>query len=234
MIDAGTLEKLRAGDDGAWRDFVRDYGPVIFSVAHRLRLEGPDRDDLFQEACLACYRSVHTVQDPRRLSSWVFAVAYHLGVDILRRRSQGATQRVPGDPIDTVSLPAAVAPDALESLEEMEQLALLWDALEHLEPRCQELLRSLYLEDPPMSYAEAASRIGVPIGSVGPTRLRCLERLLKTYKALSKRPPAPSTGRSRAREIPAPGGDPAHLRTKGPRPGRRSSATQGRKGNDLP
>ncbi len=226
------LDRLRAAEDPAWREFLQEYGPLILAAAHCLRLEAEAREDLFQEACVACLRSIHTVRDERRLSSWVYSVAYHLGIDQLRRERARPTE--PLDEGETAAPPAEATADALKGLERLERIALVRDALAHLEPRCQDILRALYLEDPPLSYRAAAEQLSLPIGSLGPTRLRCLEKLQKAYKSVSDRPGAASTRRSRAREIADSGGDPALPRTMGPRSGRSSTATAGGKGNDLP
>jgi RNA polymerase sigma factor (sigma-70 family) len=164
---------------------------LIHAVAARLGFEGADREDLFQEACLVTLDSIDSLRDPRRLNSWVYTIAYRLGIDALRRRR-------PEIPLEGLSEVEASRPpgEAIErEMERLEEISLLLDAVAQLDQRCLNLLSALHLDDPPLSYAAAAERLGMPIGSIGPTRARCLGRLRALMKKLSGRPPVPSVNR---------------------------------------
>jgi len=191
-MDPKTLvEGLSRGDDAAWRAFLLTYGRLIYAVAKRFSRDGVDPDDLFQETCLRALRSVKTLKNPDRIGSWIYTTAYRLGVDALRR----AHPEVGAEPLATFDLmrqegQLPAGPD--EGLERLEATAQLMDALGVLDERCRRLLTALYLEDPAPSYAEIGSREGMPIGSIGPTRARCLFKLKNLLGGLSNAPFDPS------------------------------------------
>jgi RNA polymerase sigma factor (sigma-70 family) len=177
------VEAMAAGDARAWRAFMDAYGRLVYAVASRFALRGVDRDDLFQETCLKAFQSLHTLQRPERLASWVYTIAYRLGVDALRRL------RFEHNPGDIERIAGGESPGPLEGLERLEEVARLQDALGLLDERCRQLLAALYLEDQPRPYAEISREQRMPVGSIGPTRARCLEKLKKAFEELSKQPP---------------------------------------------
>jgi len=168
------LARLAAGDEAAWREFLRDYGALIYDVPSKLGLYGDDREDVFQNVCIAVYRSIGSLRDPARLATWLYGVAYRQSVNILRRRGR----ELPLETEDGVEreFPSAEPPPD-HMLEDFERAGQLRDALETLDPRCRRLLTAIYLEDPAWSYNEIAERFAMPIGSIGPTRARCLKKL---------------------------------------------------------
>ena len=191
-MDARSLaEGLTRGDDAAWRAFLATYGRLIYAVASRFSLRGLDPDDLFQETCIRAHQSIHTLQSPQRLGSLIYTIAYRLGVDALRReRSETGVEDL--EALETARQVAHQAPGPDQALERLEAIARLMDALGGLEERCRRLLTSLYLEEPPPSYVEIGEREGMPVGSIGPTRARCLKKLKIVIGGLSGDPADPS------------------------------------------
>jgi RNA polymerase sigma factor (sigma-70 family) len=169
------VAELKAGDEQAWDRFIADYGGTILAVASRFNLSHDDREDLFQNTCLSAVRSIQTLRNPARLSSWVYSIAYRLVVDMLRRRRGTSLERHGGGnpPIASAAQGASVE----DSLVWAQEIARLHEALGRLEDRCRRLLRALYLCDQPLSYLEIARREGIPVGSIGPTRARCLKKM---------------------------------------------------------
>ncbi|MCK4414609.1 MAG: sigma-70 family RNA polymerase sigma factor [Candidatus Eisenbacteria sp.] len=185
---------LKAGEESAWRLFIQDYGRMIYAVATRLGLAGPERDDLFQEACLSVLESIHTLRHPRRLASWVYIVTYRLGIDAIRRRRPEAP--VEDWAVLLESNPTAVIePTALGDLERLEEIAQVLDCLAEMDQRCRSLLQALYLEEPRPTYEEISRHQGIPMGSIGPTRARCLEKLGNLLQDLSGEGAKPSSRR---------------------------------------
>jgi RNA polymerase sigma factor (sigma-70 family) len=92
---------------------------------------------------------------------------------------------------------ADLEPDFVREVESLEQNAAVVDAVGLMDERCRQLLSWLYLEADPLSYTEISERAGIPIGSIGPTRARCLEKLKKQIFPLSSAGPGASTSRSR-------------------------------------
>lgn len=168
------LAKLAAGDESAWRLFLRDYGALIYDVPAKLGLHGDDREDVFQNVCVAVYRSIGTLRDPARLATWLYGVAYRQSVNVLRRR--GREVPIEGEDGTEREFPSPW-PGADQVLSGLEEAGRLRDALEVIDERCRRLLTAIYLEDPAWSYLEISERFAMPVGSIGPTRARCLRKL---------------------------------------------------------
>jgi RNA polymerase sigma factor (sigma-70 family) len=178
---AELVEALRGGDERAWRTLVDDYGRLIYSVAARSGLDAADRDEVFQSTCLIAVRSIDGLRDPTRLSSWLYGIAYRLSAEVHRRRRRIGSELDVDDERLRASLETrSDAPgDALERLEETGRLL---DALAAIDARCGALVRILYLEEPRPPYEEIGERLGMPVGSIGPTRARCLDKLRRALE----------------------------------------------------
>jgi RNA polymerase sigma factor (sigma-70 family) len=185
------VDGLITGDEQAWRRFVAEYGGVIYAVATGFGFSEADRDDLFQNTCLTAVRSIHTLRDSSRLSSWIYSVAYRLAIDTRRRQRGISLEDLAGESHELPGM--TVDPTITEALQRIEEAAQLHDALERLDPRCRRLLKALYLEEPQPGYAEISKRERMPIGSIGPTRARCLKKIRKLLEEISNTPPDPST-----------------------------------------
>lgn len=168
---------------GSWDEFIRRYADLIYSTILRVDLDRSDQEDAFQSTVFAIYRSLDGLRDRRSLVPWIVGIAYRQGMDRLRRRFRA--RQVPLDPgsgpenteIDPAD--AAEAPDEVRlRLERAQQVR---DAMAHLPERCRRLIRILFFEDPPLDYTEVARREGIPIGSIGPTRARCIARLRRVF-----------------------------------------------------
>ena len=196
-----VIAGLIAGDEAAWRRFVREQGGLIHAVAFSFGLSDADREDLFQSACLAAVRSITTLRDPTRLSSWVYTLTYRLAIDTHRKGRELPLSDLPDPNVPMEAL--RLEPTVAEDLVRLEEIARLRDAIGLLDPRCRRLLEALYLEDPPPSYLEISGRDGIPVGSIGPTRARCLAKVRILLEELSNASLRPSTNRTpEAREKP--------------------------------
>ncbi len=173
---AGCLEN----SPGAWEEFIRRYGNLIYSTLMRLGLDPDAREESFQSAAVAIYRSMPRLRDSGRLVPWIIRIAYRQGVDQIRSRTR--SKETPLDALTESSLhreamplgDEADPPDELRVRLERAQLAA--EILEGLGERCRRLLTMLFCERPAPAYGEIARREGIPPGSIGPTRARCLEK----------------------------------------------------------
>lgn len=185
---ARLVAALSQHDEDAWRHFLAEHGPLIRSILARFAFDPATREDLFQEACLSILRSAKKLRDPERFTSWIYSITYRLAIDTRRRRKPAASlDEMPED-----RLPASEEdrePGFVREIENLELAARTIDAIRALDSRCRNLLTALYLEDPPASYQEVSRRQGLPLGSIGPTRARCLEKLRESVFPLSKPPP---------------------------------------------
>jgi RNA polymerase sigma factor (sigma-70 family) len=170
------------GDEAAWRALVGRYSGLVWSVARAFRLEGQDAADVFQTTWLRLAEHIARLKDPDRVGAWLATVARR---ECLRNIRAGARSVSTGDILTFDLLPPGRGPvdpvsEAVLAAEQERQdaarAAALWEALDGLSGRCRELLRVL-MAAPPPSYAEVAAALDMPVGSIGPTRARCLQRL---------------------------------------------------------
>lgn len=171
------LRACLRGEEEAWRLFLDRYGDLIFSVALRTGASPADAEEIYQSAVLAIYQKIGTLQDHEKLVSWIAGVARRQALYYLRKRSREAPQ--PDEGLDDVRDPAPLMQSELESLQRGQ---FLREAFETLRAVCRDLLASLYMTDPIPSYEEVSRSLGIPIGSIGPTRARCLDALRRTLE----------------------------------------------------
>jgi RNA polymerase sigma factor (sigma-70 family) len=185
--DADLLRLCRDGDEGAWRSLVERYGALILSVPRRYGLKSAQAEDVFSEVCLALVRALPSIRDPQALPQWLIRTATRATWELTRKARAEP-------PPDLPPLTGAAPPEAFVALLEEEQLVR--EGLRSIPARCRKLLEILYFRAPALSYDEVAERMGVPRGSLGPTRRRCLEKLraflaprLGEVSGVAERPP---------------------------------------------
>ena len=164
------VARARAGDDRAWTALTDRYTNLLWSVARAMRLDRADAADAVQTTWLRLVERLDSVREPAQLAGWLVTTLRRECLATLRRSSRVRTGAQTWD-----DLPAAVDP-LDEGLLREERDVALWQAFGRLAERCQELLRVL-MADPAPSYAEVAQALGVPVGSIGPSRQRCLKSL---------------------------------------------------------
>lgn len=190
------VAQLIAGEAEAWVRFTREFHPLIRTVASRVGLRGEDREDVVQKVCFIAVRHIHALRDPEKLASWVYGVARRVSIDHRR----GAPRELVVEDLEALadaSLDGRTEPEVEARLARARRAAELQDALSLLDPRCQRLLRSLYLDDPPATYDQISEREAMPVGSIGPTRGRCMEKLTRLFLEVSPEPPAPTRSERR-------------------------------------
>jgi RNA polymerase sigma factor (sigma-70 family) len=165
------VESARAGDAAAWDALVGRYLPLVTAVIRRLRLSPADADDVNQTVWLRLVEHLDALREPRALPGWLATTARHEGLRLIKRRARD----LPVDPAGaTFDTPDDVDPgDAL--VQDLRSHALREAMLDLSEQRRELLL--LLLTDPPLSYDDISCRLGIPRGSIGPTRARALEQL---------------------------------------------------------
>lgn len=181
VIDADQLvRRAAAGDRTAWERLVDQYSRLIWAMTRDFKLAESDAADVVQVTWLRLLEHIDRIEHPDRLGSWLATTARH---ECLRQLA--AARRVMPVQHDDVSLSTAVAhePDVDERMLADERALAVRQAVSVLPFHSQQLLE-LLMADPPLPYAEISDRLGVPIGSIGPTRGRCLERLRLLLQAV--------------------------------------------------
>jgi RNA polymerase sigma factor (sigma-70 family) len=172
----GWVQAAVAGDARAWDRLVDRYAGLVWSVCRAHRLSAEDAADVSQLTWLRLLENLDRIRDPQRLAGWLATTCRRECLAFLRR-SRPATP-VGDEHLDRLLGGSAAADRAVLAAD---QNATLWQAFLRLSEWCQRVLRALVLdaEDGPPSYRLVAAELQVPVGSLGPTRARCLSQLRK-------------------------------------------------------
>ena len=173
--DPRLIQACLAGDEAAWSELVEKYQRLVLSVARKCGLSDTDADDVFQIVFTILYRRLEALTDQTRLSSWLITTTYR---ESWRFRKGGEAQTLPDEAVEDTGTP----PEDLVAQAERE--GLVREAMTQIDERCRELLIALFLSAGTPSYDEIATRFGMPIGSIGPTRARCFKKLEAILVAL--------------------------------------------------
>ena len=172
-VVTGLVTRARNGERQAWDALVERYAPLIWSICRRHQLKAAGAAAAAQNVWLKLVDQLDKIRDPAALPGWLATTT---------RRECRRIARTARRPCDAGYAPAAgTIPDdhaqaAGQDLLAAERHAALREAFGQLPPGCQQLL-ALLIEDPALSYAEISARLGIPIGSIGPSRRRCLDKL---------------------------------------------------------
>lgn len=163
-----------AGDERAWRMLVARYRGLVWSVVNSYRLEGADAADVVQTTWLRLVQHIGRIHQPPALGGWLVTTARRECLRALRLAGRE-------QPTDEQYLEMAGPPesDPQAHVVSAETDRVLWESVDRLPPRCRNLLR-LLMADPRPSYRDISASLNMPIGSIGPSRARCLACLRRT------------------------------------------------------
>ncbi len=174
--EPALLRACIAGDNSAWKELVERYERLIFSIPRRYGLEREVSQDIFQEVFSILFLQLPRIKRQSGLPKWFITTTHRVCRQWLRQ-----AQRSSGKYAELVEAPAPPP-----------ELVLLWErrqhvreALRRLGGRCEELLMALYTNQP-VSYEDVARRLGMPLGSIGPMRARCLQKLMDVLRTLDR------------------------------------------------
>ncbi len=166
--DAELIKRCIAGDEEAWEFLVMRYNRLIFSVALSICHDRDVAADMLQQVYLEMYQKLGDLRDTDKLPGWLSTIARRKTYNHLR--SVGLTDELSDDdrPVE-----------ATDDLVRLERQHLLERALDQMADRCRRLIELLYLSPTEPSYNEISVELGMPVASIGPTRIRCLNKLRK-------------------------------------------------------
>ncbi|GAA2393700.1 sigma-70 family RNA polymerase sigma factor [Dactylosporangium salmoneum] len=167
-----ALIEASDGNQRAWDLIVSRYSGLVWATVRGFRLGDADAADVFQGTWFRLVEKLHQIRDGDGLGAWLATTARNEAIDLLRRRGRES----PAEFDDRLVEVSSTAGLPEESVLREEEDRLLWQAVQRLPARCSRLLRAMGA-DPAPSYAELAAALGMPIGSIGPTRARCLAAL---------------------------------------------------------
>jgi RNA polymerase sigma factor (sigma-70 family) len=178
--DQQLLMACRRGEEPAWEMLVRRYQRLIYAVPQRAGLDPDAAAEVFQEVFTTLVQKLDQIEQPERLHAWLVTTARRKTWRMISRQ-RTLRQRITDEEsevdneITTLPDNAPLPDESLAKLEEQHQVRT---ALAALDDRCKKLLTLLYYETEPLSYAAIAAELGTTEGSIGPTRARCLKKLL--------------------------------------------------------
>lgn len=178
--DATLVSRCLNGDGAAWGALVGRYQRLVYSIALRARLDPHAAADVFQTIFAKLVQHLPRIAEPHKLQAWIVKAAKREAL-LQRRRAERTVSMTSSDADESDAPPEwDVADDAStpdEALAELQELARLRLALERLDERCARLLQALFSDEDAASYDAVSQRLGIAIGSIGPTRSRCLGKL---------------------------------------------------------
>lgn len=167
---AGLITRVRLGHQAAWAELVDEFQGLLWAIARGHRLPDADAADVAQTTWLRLAENLDRLKDPARVGAWLATTARRECLRSMRKSTRELPYEEPPEPRD------GAMPSLDAELLEDERDTALWSAFSRIPARDQTLLRML-TADPQPSYEEIGAALEMPIGSIGPTRGRALERL---------------------------------------------------------
>ena len=171
--DARLITACLQGDQKAWGALIDKYKRLIYSIPLKYGATADDAADVFQSVCIEVFNSLSQLKNAESLRSWLITVAV---------RQSYRWKKKQANHVELDAMEPEVAEELAsvpETVLQIQQEQIVREVVEKLPPRCAELVRLLFFEQPPLPYAEVARRLGLATGSIGFVRGRCLERLRK-------------------------------------------------------
>jgi RNA polymerase sigma factor (sigma-70 family) len=168
---AALVRRAAQGDRWAWERLVDQYARLIWAMTRDFKLVESDAADVFQATWLRLLEHIDRLEQPARVGSWLAATARNECL-----RGMAARKKVMLVHDDVTLQGVAHEPEIDDGLLREERAEAVRDALSSLPWRWRRLVEML-MADPPVPYTEISDQLGLPVGSIGPTRGRCLERL---------------------------------------------------------
>ena len=178
--DVQLVLACRRGDRLAWERLIRRYQRLIYAIPIRAGLDEDHAAEIFQDVFTTLFQKLNDIEQPEKLQAWLVTTTRRktlltISKEQLRRQSQVNSDEPPY--VATSVRDETPLPDEqLLILEEQHRIRI---ALSLLDERCRTLLEMLFYVAEPPSYADIAATLGIPEGSIGPTRARCLAKLLR-------------------------------------------------------
>jgi RNA polymerase sigma factor (sigma-70 family) len=175
--DSALVARCLRGDGNAWASLVKRYQRLVYAIVMRAGLDEHHAKDVFQTVYSRLLQHLPRIADPSRLQAWIVTCAKREALSVLHRQRRHVSTTPDEDEAgDAAEAIAADGPLPDELLSSLQQAHRLREALERLDERCRSLLKLTFGDDD-LPYAEVGRRLAMPVGSIGPTRARCLDKL---------------------------------------------------------
>ncbi len=180
LSDPELVEACLKGSGQAWEALLVRYQRLIYSIPLRYGLPEHDANDVFQNVSLLLWENLASIRDRARLGAWLVITTRRECWRMMRQHRQNITVSE-GETLDTLLPTGPLSEDEFLAMELQSQVRA---AVEYMDGPCRELLTLLFYTEPRPAYSEIAQRLALSEGSIGPTRSRCLEKLLKILEAM--------------------------------------------------
>lgn len=179
---SALVERALDRDERAWQALVHGLERVVWKAVVMMTVDPEVRNDAFAATWLRLAERLPTIREPEKLPGWLTTTATNEVRQIVRQRGHDHVpfSGLPGNDDGGFGLLDQLSDDAGDRADELvaaERRRDVRDAFGRLDDGCREIITVLVLADPPLPYDEASERLGRPIGSLGPTRGRCLDKL---------------------------------------------------------
>lgn len=173
--EVALARRAAGGDQQAWNELIDRYKRLVYSIPRRYRLPDDLCEDVFQNTFVLLLKELPRLRDPAGLTKWLMTTTHRECWRAVRKAKVAAS--IPEGASDTPEPPE-------ETVLRWERQHLLHRALEEMGGRCEAMLRAMFLDPARPSYTEIAERLGLALGSVGPVRARCMEKLVERLNGL--------------------------------------------------
>ena len=178
LDDATLVSACLNGDEQAWVTLLERYNRLIYTIPLRFGFTKAMADEIHQETCLIMLEKLDTLQDREQLRSWLMTVTRRACIKRWRTKTVEEVELTDAEQVGYSTIE--------ENMGRLEEQFLIQEAFTQISDRCQHLLQSLFLTDPPLSYDEISEQLDISLGSIGPTRSRCLDKLRREVERLQR------------------------------------------------
>ena len=179
--DSRLIRECLRGDERAWAALIAKYKGLIFSIPLKYGATPDDAADVFQSVCLELFAELPRLRKAAALRRWLITVTAHQSLHWKTKRQRRGEQELTEADEERVDAEQEMP---AELFEEIEREQLVREAIGRLPGRCQEIIKLLFYEEPPVPYRDLAKRLGLATGSIGFIRGRCLVRLQRALERL--------------------------------------------------
>ncbi|MEK7724722.1 MAG: sigma-70 family RNA polymerase sigma factor [Acidobacteriota bacterium] len=180
LTDEQLIAECRQNNQQAWEELVRRYRRLIYAIPRRAGFDEDISADVFQQVFALLIQNIDRIKQPSQIQAWLVTTARRETIRLINNR-KNSQKMVDSDDENEEFL--AQIPDknllADEVLLKLEAQNQVRNAIESIDEKCRKLIEMLFYRQNPPPYSEIAENLGISEGSIGPTRARCLEKVLK-------------------------------------------------------
>lgn len=176
--DEELIKACRSGDEAAWEKIVYKYQNLLYSIPRRAGFSRDFASDVLQEVFTALFEKLDTLENPEFLRAWLVTTTQYKTLQLIYREKRGKYKSIDDEGESLFEIPDSQLPPD-EIFIRLEKETQIEFALTSIDERCRRLLTMLYLDQDSASYADIAQILNIPLGSIGPTRARCLKKLIR-------------------------------------------------------